>query len=49
MLGVDTVDQFVSYYSFLHESVKSRRKVFFWTLEVVSVNSYILYKEQAKG
>ena len=48
MLGVDKMDQLVSYYSFLHKSVKWWRKVFCWTLEVATVNSYILYKEQAK-
>ena len=48
MLGVDKMDQFISYYSFLHKSVKWWRKVFFWTLEVAAVNSYILYKEQEK-
>ena len=48
MLGVDKIDQLVSYYSFLHKSVKWWRKVFFWFLEVSVVNSYIIYKEQAK-
>ena len=46
MLGVDKMDQLVSYYSFLHKSVKWWRKVFFGSLEVATVNSYILYKEQ---
>ena len=48
MLGVDKMDQLISYYSFLHKSIKWWRKVFFWILEVAAVNSYILYKEQAK-
>ena len=41
------MDQLVSYYSFLHKFVKWWRKVFFWFLEVVVVNSYIIYKEFA--
>ena len=45
MLGVDKLDQLVSYYSFLHKSLKWWRKVYFWMLEVVVVNSYIIYKE----
>ena len=46
MLGVDKMDQLVSYYSFLHKSMKWWKKVFFWIVEVVVVNSYIIYKEQ---
>ena len=46
MLGVDKLDQLVSYYSFVHRSVKWWRKVFFWLLEVSVVNSYIIYKEE---
>ena len=47
MLGVDKLDQFASYYSFLHKSVKWWRKVFFWMLEVAVVSSYIIYKKIA--
>ena len=47
MLGVDKLDQFARYYSFLHKSVKWWRKVFFWMLEVTVVNSYIIYKKLA--
>ena len=47
MLGVDKIDQMMSYYSFLHKSVKWWRKVFFWILEVATVNAYIIYKELA--
>ena len=36
MLGVNKLDQFASYYSFLHKSVKWWRKVFFWMLEVAA-------------
>ena len=44
MLGVDKLDQMMSYYSFLHKSV---RKVFFRILEVAVTNAYILYKQLA--
>lgn len=47
MLGVDKLDQYTSYYSFLHKSVKWWRKVFFWILEVAVVNAYIIYKNLA--
>ena len=47
MLGVEKMDQLVSYYSFLHKSVKWWREVFFWFLGVVVVNSYIIHKELA--
>ena len=49
MLGVDKMDQLVSYYSFLHNSVKWWKKVFFvnyGSIYLVVVNSYIIYKEQ---
>ena len=49
MLGVDKMDQLVSYYSFLHKSVKWWKKVFFWIVEVVVVNFYIIYKEQTSA
>ena len=44
MVGVDKLDQFASYYSFLHKSVKWWRKIF-WMLEVAVINSYIIYKK----
>ena len=47
MLGVDKLDQFASYYSFLHKSVKWWRKIFIWMLEVAVINSYIIYKKLA--
>ena len=47
MLGVDKLDQLMSYYSFLHKSVKWWRKVFFWILEVAVINAYIIYRELA--
>ena len=49
MLGVDKLDQLVAYYSFLHKSVKWWRKIFFWLLEVMVINSYIIYRELAKA
>ena len=47
MLGVDKLDQLMSYYSFLHKTVKWWRKVFFWILEVAVINAYIIYKDLA--
>ena len=37
----------MSYYSFLHKSVKWWRKVFFWCIEAAVVNSFVIYKSQA--
>ena len=48
MLGVDKRDQLMAYYSFLHKSVKWWHKIFFWLLEVMVINSYIIYKELAR-
>ena len=48
MLGVDKLDQMMSYYSFLHKTVKWWRKVFFWILEVATVNAYIIYEVLAE-
>ena len=45
MLGVDKLDQLMSYYSFLHTSVKWWRKVFFWLTEMTVVNAYIIYQQ----
>ena len=49
MLGVDRLDQLMGSYSFLHKSIKWWRKVFFWMLEVVVVNTYIIYQDANKG
>ena len=49
MLGVDKLDQLMSYYSFLCKSIKWWRKVFFWITEVVVVNQYIIYQDTNKG
>ena len=43
MLGVDRLDQRMAYYQFVRKSVRWWRKVFFWMVEVVVVNSYIVY------
>ena len=43
-LGVDKLDQFASWYSFLHKSIKWWRKIF-WMLEVTVINSYFIYKK----
>ena len=43
MLGVDRLDQRMSYYHFIRKSVKWWRKVFFWIVEVAVVNAYTLY------
>lgn len=43
MLGVNQLDQRMSYYQFVRKTVRWWRKVFFWMVEVVIVNSYILY------
>ena len=48
MLGVDKLDPLMAYHSFLHKSVKWWRKIFFWLLEVMVINSYIIYKELAR-
>ena len=47
MLGVDKLDQFASYYSFLHKGVKWCRMVFFWMLKVAVINAYTIYKKLA--
>ena len=48
MLGVDKVDQLMSYYFFLHKSIKLWRRVFFWMLEVVVENPYVIYQDTNK-
>ena len=45
MLRVDRLDQRMSYYQFVRKSVKWWRKVFFWMIEVMVVNAYILYTQ----
>ena len=43
MLGVDRLDQRMAYFMFERKSIKWWRKGFFWMIEVVVVNSYIIY------
>ena len=44
-LGVDRLDQRMAYYQFVRKSVRWWRKFFFWMVEVVVVNSYIMYTQ----
>ena len=48
MLGVDKLNQMMGYYSFLHRTIEWLCKVFFWVLEVATVNAYILHKVLAQ-
>ncbi|CAK9810345.1 PiggyBac transposable element-derived protein 4 [Anthophora quadrimaculata] len=48
MDGVNRTDQYTSTYCFLKKSLKWWRKLFFWGLEICSINSYILYKLEKK-
>jgi hypothetical protein len=41
--GVDTADQYCATYYFLRRTLKWWRKLFFWGLEVSTINAYILY------
>ena len=44
MMGVDRMDQMMSYYSFQRKSIKWWRKVFFWVMEVMVNNAHVIYK-----
>lgn len=44
MGGVDRADHVISSYQFMRRTKKWYRKLFFWLLEVSTINSYILYK-----
>lgn len=44
MGGVDRADSYSASYCFLWKSLKWWRKLFFWWLELCSVNAYLLYK-----
>ena len=48
MLGVVRLDQRMSYYQFVHKSVKWWRKVFFWMVEVVVVNLYTSHTDERR-
>jgi hypothetical protein len=43
MGGDDQNDHYCATYAFVRKSLKWRRKLFFWCLEVSIVNAYILY------
>lgn len=43
MGGVDLADHFISSYAFTRKSLKWWRKIFFWSLEVAIVNSFIIF------
>ena len=45
--GVDVSDQYISSYSFIRKSKKWWHKMFFWSLELAAVNSFILYNLSA--
>ena len=46
MGGVDTADQFLSYYGFSHRTVRWWRRAFFFLLDMAVVNSYIIYTQK---
>ena len=48
MRGVDRADQYAATYCFLRKSLKWWRKLFFWGMEMCTVNSYILYTSAKK-
>ena len=45
MSGVDSTDQFLQYYSFLHKSFKWSKKFFVHCLNMVILNAHILHKK----
>lgn len=47
MNGVDMSDQLSVYYSFNRKSIKWWKKVFFWSMEIAVVNSYIIYEQSS--
>jgi len=48
MGAVDRADHLCTSYQFARKSVKWWQKLFFWTVEVSIVNSYILFNEERK-
>ena len=44
MGGVDRADQYASTYCFMRKSLKWWRQLFFWGMEICSINAYIAYK-----
>lgn len=49
MGGVDRADSYSASYCFLRNSLKWWRKLFFWGLEMSSINAYLLYKISQRG
>ena len=45
MSGVDLTDQFLQYYSFLHNGIKYSKKFFVHCLNMVIFNAHILHKK----
>jgi hypothetical protein len=43
MHGVDTADQYLAYYPFIHRTVKWPKKVFFYLLQCALFNSYVVF------
>ena len=48
MNNVDRADQLAVYYSFERKTWKWWRKVFFWLIETIIVNSYVIYHKIAE-
>jgi len=45
MHGVDTADQYLAYYPFIHKTVKWPQKVFFCLLQCCFFNSYVSFSK----
>jgi len=45
MHGVDTEDQYLTYYPFIHKTVKWPKKVFFYLLQCCLFNSYVTFSK----
>jgi len=43
--GVDTVDQYLAHYPFIHKTVKWSKKVFFYLLQCCLFNSYVTFSK----
>ncbi|XP_026475392.1 piggyBac transposable element-derived protein 4-like [Ctenocephalides felis] len=49
MGGVDRADSYSASYCFLRKSMKWWQKLFFWDIEMSSVNAFLLYKNSQRG
>jgi len=45
MHGVDTADQYLAYYPFIHKTVKWPKKVFFYLLQCCLFDSYVTFSK----